>query len=344
MKRFLVILSLVIGFYVLKTLYQAGQFKSITNTNKGEVAWVYTNMYGPEDMQVDRATGNLFISATNRRAPLVDSPENGIYILNLESDDNPRMLDNDFQGSFHPHGLSLFREDSILYLFAVNHNAQGDFVESFIYQNDMLKHQKSYSYEEMCCPNDVVAIAKDKFYVTNDHGAKKGFMRVIEEYFRIPYASLFYYNGESFSEVAGPFLYANGVNVSNDGKFLYLTTTIGASLIVFERVSDGSLIERTITDLATGVDNIDVDENGNLWIGAHPKLLSFVKHAKDSSNMSPSQILKLIPDDNNEFEVEEFYMNDGVELSGSSVVVPYGGHIYIGGVFDRKLLKIKLND
>jgi Gluconolactonase len=276
MKRFFVIFSLVIGFYVLKTLYQAGQFKSINNHVIGEVIKIYTNVAGPEDMQVDRTTGNLFISSTNRRERGINLPQNGIYILNLENDDTPRILPTDYKGVFQPHGISLFREDSSLYLFAVNHNEVGDFVESFRYQDETLKHIKSYSYEEMCCPNDVLALAKDKFYVTNDHGTKKGLIRIVEDYLRIPYASLIYFNGNDFTKVAGPFLYANGVNMSNDGSYIYVTTTTGCSILVFNRADDGSLEEHTINDLYTGADNIDVDEDGNLWIAAHPKLLNFV--------------------------------------------------------------------
>ena len=152
MKRFFVILILVVGFYILKTLYQAGQFKSIKEHTKGKVTKIYTNVSGTEDMQVDYITGNLFISSTNRRERGVDLPENGIYMLNLDSGNNPKILPTDYDGVFQPHGISLLREDSLLYLFAVNHNTKGDFVESFLYQNEGLKHIKSYSYEEMCCP------------------------------------------------------------------------------------------------------------------------------------------------------------------------------------------------
>ena len=145
MKRFFGILILVVGFYILKTLYQAGQFKSIKEHTKGEITKIYTNVSGPEDMQVDYTTGNLFISSTNRREGGVDLPENGIYVLNLDSGTNPQILPTDYNGVFQPHGISLLREDSILYLFAVNHNNDGDYVESFIYQNKGLKHIKSYS-------------------------------------------------------------------------------------------------------------------------------------------------------------------------------------------------------
>ena len=62
MKRFLVILVLVIGFFLIKTFYQAGQFKTIDSHFNGIITNTYRNMPGPEDMQLDHFSGNLFIS------------------------------------------------------------------------------------------------------------------------------------------------------------------------------------------------------------------------------------------------------------------------------------------
>ena len=60
MKKFLIIMVLVIGFFLLKTFYQAGQFKSIDAHFNGTVTHVYSNMPGPEDLQLDYLSGNLF--------------------------------------------------------------------------------------------------------------------------------------------------------------------------------------------------------------------------------------------------------------------------------------------
>jgi len=341
MKRFLVILILVVGFFIVKTLYQAGQFKTIDEHFDGEVTNIYTNMPGPEDMQVDYATGNLFIASATRRKN-ENSLNDGIYLLNLDSGEVPVLLPNTLKEPFHPHGISLLRKDSTLYIFAVNHNDKGDYVESFRYNDNTLQHMASYSSPEMCCPNDLVATDIDKFYVTNDHGAKKGVMRIIEDYIRIPRSSLFYFDGESFIKAAGPFNYANGVNVSKDKNRLYMTTTTGSSVIVFEINDDATLSRKGTTDVGTGVDNIDIDEDGNLWIAAHPKLLDFVKHSKDSTAHSPSQVLKLTPKDDYTFTVEEIYLNEGSEISGSSVAVFYQNELFIGGVFDRSVIRAML--
>ena len=344
MKRFLTIILLVIAFLILKTLYQAGQFKKITGHFDGEVSRIYHNMPGPEDIQMDYLTGNLFISASNRRPDNTANSKDGIYLLATANDDAPRLLKNDIKSEFHPHGISLLRADSTVYLFAVNHTKKGEFVESFRFDNNQLFHLASYSSEKLCCPNDLVATDINKFYVSNDHGSKRGIMRMLEDYLRIPRASLLYFNGESFSKAAGPFNYANGVNVSSDRKTLYLTATTGNSLLVFSIDSNDELHRERIIDLATGVDNIDVDKDGNLWIAAHPKLLDFVKHVKDSINLSPSQVLKLSPVEDYNFSVEEIYLNDGSEVSASSVAVYYQNQLFIGTVLNHTLLRAKLKN
>jgi len=342
MKRFLVILILVVGFFLLKTFYQAGQFKSIDPHFDGKVSKIYTNMPGPEDLQVDHKTGVLFISSAARRGE-EESNNDGIYILDLTSTESPILLSTDYTGSFHPHGISLLRKDSTLYIFAINHNNNGDYVEKFKFNGSSLEHIASYSAPDICCPNDLVAIDVDKFYVSNDHGTKTGIMRILEDYIRMPRSALFYYDGTSFTKAAGPFNYANGVNVSNDKNRLYLTTTTGASIITFDVHDDGTLTRKGTTDLGTGVDNIDVDEEGNLWIGAHPKLLDFVSHAKDSTSISPAQILKLTPVDEYSYSVEEIYLNDGNEISGSSVGIYYKNELFIGVVLDHTLLRASLS-
>ena len=195
----------------------------------------------------------------------------------------------------------------------------------------------------MCCPNDVVAVAKDKFYVTNDHGSRQGLKRTLEEYLRLPFSYLLYFDGMELSKAYGGLRYGNGVNISHDGKLLYISTTIGQNLLTFDRnLESGNLTLKNKTHLKTGLDNIDVDRDGNIWIAAHPKLLAFVSHAKDSSKVSPSQVLKLVPNDSEGYTVEEVYLDEGVNLSGSSVAVHHKTDLFIGAVFDRKILRIKL--
>lgn len=323
--------------------YKAGMFKNINSHFSGSEISIYTTVTGTEDLAIDHKAGTLFISSTASRRGEVNSNVDGIYILDLnQGEAEPQYLDHDYKGELHPHGISLYIQDSICLLYVVNHNQDGDFVEIFDYRNKRLSHIQSISDPMMCCPNDVVAVGKNQFYVTNDHGSKGGFSRFLEDYLRLGDASIIYYNGSDFEYMDEGLQYANGINVSLDGSQIYATTTLGQDLLIYNRdISSGKLTLERSADLHSGLDNIDVDLDGNLWIGSHPQLLKFISHAVDRNNHSPSQVFKVqLTED--EIISNEIFLDDGSVISGSSVGVVYKDELFIGVVFDSKLFRGKM--
>ena len=228
------------------------------------------------------------------------------------------------------------------YLYAVNHGMESSTVELFRVDSNFLTHMQSYSDKLMSSPNDVVGDEIGKFYVTNDHGNTTENGKTIEEYLRMPYSYLLYYNGINFSKAHKGLVYANGVQLSNDGSKLYVSHTIGHEVYVLERRKpNGLLILKDKIDLGTGVDNIDVDENDVLWVAAHPKLLDFTNYVNDSTALSPSEVFK-ITEVEKKFVVTKVYENDGSQLSGSSVAVVHNDTLFIGSVFGNQILKLKM--
>lgn len=341
MKRVAIVIAALVIYLVLNTLNNAGVFKRITNHFDGTVVEIYENMPGPEDLDLDAESGLLFIASSDRWALQKGvASQDGIYVLQLDSGVVPQKLPTTYSGSFHPHGISYLKNDTAAWLFVVNHNNQGSFVEVFEFRNDSLIHLRSIKDELMCCPNDIVAVAPDKFYVTNDHGIHDGFFRTLEDYLLIPLSYLLYCEDHSFTKVYTGLKYANGVNISADGSVLYLTHTTGRELLTFNRNKEtGKINLISTTELHTGVDNITVDIEGNLWIAGHPRLLAFVAHAADPDNKSASQVLKLSPVSPGEYQIEEIYMDDGNQLSGSSVALKYKDELFTGVVFESKLMR-----
>ena len=303
-------------------------------------------MPGTEDLDIDYQKGLLFVSSTDRWEQLKGKPvEGGIYLLQLDSGIAPRKLPTTYKGVFRPHGISFFSKEGGDYLFVVNHRSDDDsYVELFQFKNDTLFYKKSFSDRLLFSPNDVVGVDSNQFYVTNDHGTKKGKGRMAEDYLRLPWSYLLYYNGAQFTKAYEGLTYGNGVNVSNDGSKLYVTHTTGRELLTFSRNKQtGELKLLDKLNLESGLDNIHVDDEGNLWIASHPKMLKFIGHAKDSINKSPSQVFKLTPATNGtDYTVEEVYLNEGEQLSGSSVAVQYKNELLVGVVFDHKVLRATL--
>lgn len=339
------VLLIIIVIWFVNLLWSAGQFKTIKPHFNGECKQI-PGLTGAEDITIHPKTGIAYISACDRRAVATGKEGMGaIYAYDLKAS-NPVLfnLTSSMGKDFQPHGISLYVDNKAKdFLFVINHAGGRHTVEVFELIGIALYHTKTISDPMLVSPNDLVAVGPDSFYVSNDHGHTTGIMRVLEDYLKLPYSNVVYYDGSRFSEAASGIRYANGINVSDDGKTLYLCSVTGLSLYVYDReLSSGKLNLREKTKLNTGVDNIEVDTSGGLWIGAHPRILDFVSHAKDPSRLSPSQILYVSPNPDGGFHISEIYLNKGDELSGSSVAAVRGRRMLIGSVFDPKFLDCQL--
>ena len=346
--RILLGLVIVLLAMVINTLYVAGVFKTIRPHFAGTEKSVAI-LGGAEDITIDQTTGIAYVSADQRRATFQDkqNPVQGtIYWVDLNKPDQApvNMLPN-FKKDFHPHGIYFYRAKSgKQILFAVNHSKKNTIqsIERFEVKGQQLVYLNTIQHELMTSPNDVVAVGENEFYVTNDHGYAHGFGRTLEEYLRLPLGYVNYYDGKTMKTVSSRITYANGINVSPDGKKLYVVSPTTRRVLVFDRNTDNSLTKNTSIFIGTGGDNIELDAAGNLWLGCHPQILKYAAHAKDSKKKSPSQAIQIVVRDNDQYEVKEVYLNDGTSLSGSSVAAVYKNNLLIGGVYDRKFLWCKM--
>ena len=342
----LIVLALVVGGLIVKTYYDAGEFKEINPHFKAECKSI-TGVLSSEDITIDPKTGMAFISSADRRNQWSSSShvqKGAIYGLDLNSRDPELVnLTADFAEEFNPHGIGLWIGKNGKSLFVVNHRQDGHFVEIFDFKDNRLIHRESIQGALMHSPNDVIPVGPRAFYVTNDHGNRSELGRVVEEYLQLARALVLYYDGDDFRIVAEGLAYSNGINLSPDGKTIYVAATVGQEICVYDRdKGTGDLKLRHTIDLRTGPDNIEVDESGNLWIGCHPKLLTFVKYSKGPEKLSPSQVLKVTVQKPDSYTVDEIYLNSGEPLSGSSVAAVYKDTMLIGSVFDARVLLCKL--
>lgn len=336
-----------VGLFLVNLFHTAGEFKTLKPHFAGEFRQV-SSIIGAEDMALEHRTGLVFISSDDRRSVMEGNPKQGaIFLLNLNSPSHRLFnLTRDFGNEFHPHGISLVTNAiGRKRLFVVNHRHDGQFIEVFDYENDLLQHVRSISGALLNSPNDVVGVDFERFYVTNDHGNRSAFGRKLEDYLRLSRANVLFYDGQNFSVAAGGIKYANGINVSRDGQYIYVAATTDGKILVYSREEgSGSLMFRYDIDLHSGVDNIDVDPQGNLWVAAHPKLLTFVAHSKNPKLLSPSQVFHIVFTGVSSYEVNEVLLDDGSHLSGSSVAVKHKNNLFVGSVFDDHVLVCLLPD
>jgi hypothetical protein len=72
---------------------------------------------------------------------------------------------------------------------------------------------------------------------------------------------------------------------------LCITGSIG---LFYLDATSGVLTPNGRIEIGSGVDNI-VDPDGRLWVAAHPKLLTFVRHVSDPTALAPSQVFRIGP-------------------------------------------------
>ena len=347
MKKILkavIIIILLFGLYILRTVWQSGSFKTIKNNFSGTTQRI-EGFPGVEDITIDQSTGIAFLSSDDRWSALLKKlPVKGaIYKLNLnDSVPQPVILTDNFkQDDFHPHGISLFQTpEGKKIIFVVNHRRSGNFIERFEYKNDSLDYKESISGELIISPNDVVGVGERAFYFTNDHNEKISGWRTFKDLLTIGTGNVCYYDGDRMNKTSIEGIkYANGVNVSHDGKKLYVAATTDLKILIYDReLTSGVLTKSNEIDTNTGVDNIELDADGNLWVGCHPQLLKFLSHSKDETLISPSEIIKLTDSGDGKFLQQTIYINDGSEISASSVGVVYKKTMLIGPVFQRHII------
>jgi arylesterase/paraoxonase len=343
------ILALILVGLGVKTFYDAGEFKEITPHFNGQVKTI-AGVLSSEDITVHPQTAMAFISSDDRRAHWSvnnQSRQGAIYGFDLDSV-NPRLMNltEDFSQELNPHGIGWWMaENGDLSVFVVNHRRDGHFVEIFDYRGGKLVHRQSVSGALMHSPNDVLPVGSDTFYVTNDHGNSSVLGRMAEEYLQLARSYVLYYDGKNFRKVAKALAYANGINMSSDGQTVYVAATVGQKIYLYDRdLNTGDLSLRRTIAAGTGVDNIEIDQKGNLWIGCHPKLLTFVNYSKNPEVLSPSQVIKVENRVSGQYEIKEVYMSNGQPLSGSSVAAVFENTLLIGSVFDGRFLLCRLQN
>ncbi len=355
MKRKLTVLSLLIVLVAAalawRTLSAAGVFTTLApgpDLNCERIP----GAPGAEDMVVDRAKGIVYVSSFDRRAASQGSVKGAIYRFSLQdpagtlTDITPVTLEK-----FAPHGLSLYTAPGgAQSLYVVNHATtwseatdlfgKGQVVEIFtLVPNGVAVHRKTVSDPTFFSLNDVEAVDENRFYVTNDHGSRPGAARMMEDYALLGQAGVVYFDGAAAIQVADGLTYANGLRLSPEGDTLYVAQTTGRALALFDvERSTGALKPKARISFSFGLDNIDVDASGTLWIAGHPKLFDFIAHAADPARLSPSQVVTVDLSAGGAPEIVTQLLDKGALLSGASIALSHDDKMVVGSVFGPDFL------
>lgn len=345
MKKGKWILLAILCFLIYKvyaTLEISGLFLKIVEINtKNEE--IIESPAGIEDITVDQETGLAYLSSQDRRAP---KAVGAIYLVNTKDSSIVfKDLTSKFKiTGFRPHGISFVKTpQKEKFLFVISHGNTKSEIINFKVEGDSLLFLNKYTSTEFISPNDILAVGKNQFFITNDHTRKKDWLRLIGDYLKFPSGNVVYFDSEKARIVSNGIAYANGINISSNGQQIYVTSTTTNKLYVFEpNIQSKQLEEIANFNLLFSPDNIEIKKDGNLLIACHPKVLDFTKHAKNPNVHSASAILELKIDLNQKtINQKTIYLNKGKSISGSSVAAPFSENkLLVGSVFENKILSL----
>ena len=341
-KKVLFFLALLFFIFIANIFISTGYFRTIENKFDGEIV-KRIEIPGAEDITVSLSDSFAIVSSTKRGIyPPKEEETGGLYFMNLKGQDfRTTLLTSTFSKPFAPHGISMIKNDSTYKIMAISHTLKGHSIEVFNLQNKKLTHKKTLVNKLMISPNDIVMIDDNRFYFTNDHKYTEGFGRLTEDYLGRSLSNVIYFDGTTYREVANGISYANGINYDAKRNLLFVASPRKFLIKVYKTNVDGSLEFIENIDCGTGVDNIEFDTEGNLYIGAHPNLLKFASYAKGKVEHSPSEIIKIDYSNTNDYSVETVYLDDGTTMSGSTVAAPFGDLLLTGNVMEDFFLILK---
>ena len=341
-KKIGIVVIVLLFIFIVNILISTGFFRSIENKFDGIIV-KKIELSGAEDITISNTDLFALISATNRAVyPPTKEEHGGLYLMDLKNENfTVKYLTADFSKSFAPHGIAMIKKDSSYKILTVNHTSEGHSIEVFKLVENQLSYIKTLTDKTMISPNDIVLIDEHKFYFTNDHKYTKGIGRFLEDYAGLSFSNVVYFDGENYHEVANGIAYANGINLDVKRNLLYVASPRKFLVKVYTRNNDGTLNFIEDIPCGTGVDNIELDMNGKLWIGGHPNLLRFTAYAKGKKETSPSEIITIDYRGLNDYTIEQIYLDDGSTISSSSVAAPFEELILAGNVKDDAFLILK---
>lgn len=357
MRKFMIFLAVVliavlgVGLYYLRLMVDLGAFATIEPHFDGTCETMGGFAGGTEDLLIDRETGWVFVSSFDRRTALANPAADVRGAIEVFQLDHPERgsinITPDMPADFRPHGISLYDGSEGKRLFVISHRLDGTQAIDIFDVTYGEEGRPALTYAEtitdplFVSPNDLVAVGPRAFYVGNDATTAdhESLSYMLELYLRQNRTTLVYFDGQEAIIAARGLTYANGVEISPDGQTLYLAETTDGTMRVYDRdVASGVLTQRAgangLLRLGPGLDNIDIDAEGRVWLTAHPKPFELQGHAQDPAHLSPAQVNLITPAADGGGSVAEVYLGDGSLASGSSVAAYDNGTMVIGVIFE----------
>jgi len=299
-----------------------------------------------EDIRIDRQRGVAYLSYLDRAKPRSTSVSGTVMLVDLNAaEPRIRAALSTTPPGFRPSGMSLHvPAEGPRRLFVINTVHGGvDSVEIFEQTpTGTFAHVESVRDRLLASANALVAVGPRQFYAASFSGQNPASEPDRRDLRRGSW-NVVYYDGKRMRAVAERLRMASGIEISPDGREIYVSEANRRQLRIFDRsMQRGDLKLRDTVPLGSVPDNLTVGDDGSVWIAAHPRAMTLARHFEDATTRSPTQVLKFTPGAIGDERVSEVYLNDGTQLSAGSVAATWRDRMLVGALNDRRLLVCRL--
>jgi len=346
---FIAILAITIGL-TIKILTDLDINRTVYNHSPGKCQYIEGVDNGSEDLVL--LSNGLALISSGVYFPIGAKKQPGKIFIYDPSNEGAKAQPLTIKGAdgwkaddFYPLGITVWEEKGETTVYVINSFTKQIQVFQLKINEKQLIHKKNLEHSSISNPNSLVTTGRDKFYVTNFLHFSNLIGFALEFSQKLPFGSVWFYDGAQFVQVLSGLKGPNGIALSKSKKHIYLATHTEKRLRVYKILPAPANVNLTLinsVDLYTGVDNVNIDSQGAVWIGAHPIAYKNILATYDPQTYkAASQVLKItFNEDHSTWRVEEVYSDDGDQLRGSAtaLVTADGKKVLIGTVLHKALI------
>ncbi|PTD06831.1 hypothetical protein FCULG_00006500, partial [Fusarium culmorum] len=162
---------------------------------------------------------------------------------------------------------------------------------------------KTEGFAGITTPNRVAVMDDKTFYVANDHGPHMmGWRHHLSPILGFANINVCKPNTPC-KEVSSSLKFPNGLAIH--GNTLYVPDSIRGTLTIYNILPNKDLKKVDEIKLNYGLDNVSIDENGDLWIAAFPVGIEIYKANKDPYNAHPPSAVLRVRKVDGEWKVDK---------------------------------------
>ncbi|KAJ1356993.1 hypothetical protein KIN20_015004 [Parelaphostrongylus tenuis] len=208
MFRCLLVLIVVgaLTAYIFKIMLMLDVNKRVYNHRPGPCRKVEGVEHGSEDIALIEEDGIAFItSGIYYMAPRGKNVKGQIFLYDFNQEGTWKAIPVKINGkydqeNFHPHGIShIVTSPRTIRLFVISHSnsfKHSVFVLDWDRKARQLNLVRVIEDEKFIRPNDLVAVSKDAFILTNDGSSQSSLLNKLEILSMLPLGSIVFYDGK----------------------------------------------------------------------------------------------------------------------------------------------------